>query len=412
MGEPRRIVIVGSGLAGATAAGALRDGGYSGQVLLVGQEEHYPYELPALSKGILLGERTDPDWVHDAVSYARRDIELRRSTEVAEVRVAEGEVVETDGTAHPYDRLLLAMGSQPRRPVMTGVHLDGLHLLRTLDDARGLRARLRPGNRVVIVGAGWIGCEVAAAARRSGCEVTVVEPMPLPLYRVLGDTIAGVFRDLHAEEGVVWKLGVGVFGFTGDADGRVTGVSLDDGSELPSDVTVVAVGATPRVELAHGAGLELAGAVSGGGVTVDACLRTSAPDVYAAGDIAAHLHPRYGQRVRVEHWANAKDQGAHVAANLVGGAQPYAASPYFFSDQYDLGLEFRGLADPLADELVVRGDLAAREFIAFWVRGDEVRAAMNVNVWNAGDVLSALVDSDIRVERTKLADGDLASLVG
>ena len=236
--------------------------------------------------------------------------------------------------------------------------------------------------------------------------------MPLPLYRVLGDTIAGVFRDLHAEEGVTWKLGVGVFGFTGDADGRVTGVSLDDGSELPSDVTVVAVGAAPRVELAHTAGLELAAATASGGVAVDAGLRTSAPDVYAVGDIAAHFHPRYGQRVRVEHWANAKDQGAHVAANLVGGSQPYTASPYFFSDQYDLGLEFRGLADPLADELVVRGDLAAREFIAFWLRDDEVRAAMNVNVWDDGDVLSALVDGEQKVERTKLADGDLASLVG
>jgi len=403
-------VIVGSGLAGATAAGALRDGGYSGQVLLLGQEEHHPYELPALSKGILLGERTEPDWVHDAASYAKRDIELRLATAVRQVRVAEREVVEADGTAHPYDRLLLATGSQPRRPVMTGVHLDGLHLLRTLDDARGLRAELRAGRRVVIVGAGWIGCEVAAAARRSGCEVTVVEPMPLPLYRVLGDTIADVFRDLHAEEGVVWKLGVGVFGFTGDADGRVTGVSLDDGSELPSDVTVVAVGAAPRVELAHTAGLELAGATAGGGVTVDECLRTSAPDVYAVGDIASQS--RHGRRMRVEHWANAKDQGAHVAGNLVGGAEPHTASPFFFSDQYDLGLEFRGVADPLADELVVRGDLAAREFIAFWVRGDEVRAAMNVNVWDAGDVLSALVDGDSRVDRTKLADGDLASLVG
>jgi NADPH-dependent 2,4-dienoyl-CoA reductase/sulfur reductase-like enzyme len=412
MGEPRRIVIVGSGLAGATAAGALRDGGYSGQVLLLGQEEHRPYELPALSKGILLGERTEPDWVHDAASYAERDIELRLSTAVTEVRVAEREVAEQDGTAHPYDRLLLATGSQPRRPVMTGVHLAGLHLLRTLDDARGLRAELQPGRRVVIVGAGWIGCEVAAAARRSGCEVTVVEPMPLPLYRFLGDTIACVIRDLHAEEGVVWKLGVGVFGFTGDADGRVTGVSLDDGSELPSDVTVVAVGAAPRVELAHGAGLDLAPAVTSGGVDVDACLRTSAPDVYAVGDIAAHLHPRHGRRVRVEHWANAKDQGAHVAGNLVGGSAPYAASPFFFSDQYDLGLEFRGVADPLDDELVVRGDLAAREFVAFWVRDGEVRAAMNVNMWETGDVLSALVDGDIKIERTRLADGDLASLVG
>ncbi|HEY7592152.1 MAG TPA: FAD-dependent oxidoreductase [Actinophytocola sp.] len=412
MGEPRRIVIVGTGLAGATAAGALRDKGYTGEVLMLGQEAHRPYELPALSKGILLGQTDEPDWVHDEDTYARRDIELRLSTVVSEIRLAAHEVVSEDGTHHPFDRLLLATGSQPRRPVMTGVHLDGLHLLRTLDDARALRAELDAGRRVVIVGAGWIGCEVAAAARRNGCEVTVVEPMPLPLYRILGDTIAEVFHDLHAEEGVTWKLGVGVFGFTGDEAGRVTGVSLDDGSELPSDVTVVAVGAAPRVELAHAAGLELAGAVSGGGLDVDECLRTSAPDVYAAGDIAAHAHPRYGHRVRVEHWATAKDQGAHVAGNLLGGAEPYTASPYFFSDQYDLGLEFRGIADPMADELVVRGDLRAREFIAFWVRGDEVRGALNVNMWDDGDALSALVDGDIRVDRTKLADGDLASLVG
>jgi 3-phenylpropionate/trans-cinnamate dioxygenase ferredoxin reductase component len=412
MVDPRRIVIVGSGLAGATAAGALRDKGYSGQVLMLGQEKHKPYELPALSKGILLGDRSEPVWVHDEASYAERDIELRLSTTVTEIRLDSHEVVEADGTTHPYDRLLLATGSQPRRPVMTGVHLDGLHLLRTLDDSRALRAELTEGRRVVIVGAGWIGCEVAAAARRNGCEVTVVEPSPLPLFRLLGESIGEVFRDLHEEQGVVWKLGVGVFGFTGEDSGRVNGVSLDDGSELPADVTVVAVGAAPRVELAHAAGLELAGAVTSGGVDVDANLRTSAAEVYAAGDIAAHTHPRYGQRVRVEHWANARDQGAHVAGNLVGGSAPYTASPYFYSDQYDLSLEFRGVADPMVDELVVRGDLKAREFVAFWIRDDEVRAAMNVNMWEDVDVLAALVDGVTRVDTTKLADGDLASLVG
>jgi NADPH-dependent 2,4-dienoyl-CoA reductase/sulfur reductase-like enzyme len=227
---------------------------------------------------------------------------------------------------------------------------------------------------------------------------------------VLGDPVAEAFMDLHADEGVRWKLGVGVLGFTGD--NHVTGVSLDDGTELPSDVTVVAVGASPRVELAHSAGLELAGAVAGGGVQVDECLRTSNPDVFAAGDIAAHLHPRYGHRVRVEHWANARGQGAHVAGSLLGETVPYTASPYFFSDQYDLGLEFRGIADPMFDEVVIRGDLKSREFIAFWVRGDDVRAALNVNMWDDGDVLSALVDGDMRVDRTELAEGDLASLVG
>jgi 3-phenylpropionate/trans-cinnamate dioxygenase ferredoxin reductase component len=410
MGEPGRIVIIGTGLAGATAAGALRDKGYSGQLLMLGQEAHRPYELPTLSKGILLGERTDPEWVHAAEMYEARDIELRLSTVVKQIRLDRHEVIDANGTVYPFDRLLLATGSEPRRPVMTGGYLDGLHLLRTLDDARQLRAELTAGRRVVIVGAGWIGCEVAAAARSNGCEVTVVEPMPLPLYRLLGETVAGVFHDLHAAHGVTWKLGVGVFGFTGTD--RITGVSLDDGSTLPADVTVVAVGASPRVELAHKAGLELAGAVTSGGVHVDASLRTSAPDVYAAGDIAAHLHPRYGERVRVEHWANAKDQGAHVAGNMLGASDPYTASPYFFSDQYDLSLEFRGLADPMFDELVVRGDLVERRFIAFWVRGDEVRAALNVNMWDDKDVLSALVGGDIRVDRSKLANGDLASLVG
>jgi len=411
MVEPRRIVIVGAGLAGATAAGALRDKGYSGRLLVLGQEEHRPYELPALSKGLLLGETDEPAWVHDEATYAERDIELRLSTEVEGVRLDTHEVVLADGTEVPFDRLLLATGSQPRRPVMTGVHLDGLHLLRTLDDSRSLRAELVEGRRVVIVGAGWIGCEVAAAARRCGCEVIVVEPNPLPLHRLLGDTIAEVFRDLHAAEGVHWGLGYGVFGFTGEEQGRVTGVMLDDGGELPADVVVVAVGAAPRVELAHTAGLELASATSTGGVQVDASLRASA-DVFAAGDIAAHLHPRYGQRVRVEHWANAKDQGAHVAGSMLGDETPYTASPYFFSDQYDLSLEFRGIADPLVDELVVRGDLAAREFVAFWVRGDEVRAAMNVNMWDYVDALTALVAGDVRVDRAKLVDGDLASLLG
>lgn len=407
MAEPRRIVIVGAGLAGATAAGALRDKGYSGQVLLLGQEAYRPYELPPLSKGILLGDTSEPDWVHDESVYSERDIDLRPSTVVSEVRLGDHEVVEADGTTHPFDRLLLATGSRPRMLDVPGADLAGLRTLRTLDDSRALRAELTEGRRVVIVGAGWIGCEAAAAARKHGCAVTVVDPLPLPLHRVLGDPVAGVFRDLHAEAGVTWKLGVGVAGFTGT--GQVSGVRLADGGELPADVVLVAVGAAPRVELAHAMGLELA---DSGGVDVDAGLRTSAADVFAAGDIAAHFHPRYGRRVRVEHWANAKDQGAHVAGNLAGGSVPYQASPFFFSDQYDLGLEFRGLADPFRDELVVRGDLVGREFTAFWLRDGAVRAAMNVNMWDDGDALGALVDGQVRVDKAQLADGDLASLVG
>jgi NADPH-dependent 2,4-dienoyl-CoA reductase/sulfur reductase-like enzyme len=409
MEQPRRIVIVGSGLAGASAAGALRSKGFAGEVVLIGAEPHRPYELPPLSKGILLGDTTDPDWVHDEDFYAKHEIELRLSTKMREIQLGDQIVIGDSGVRESYDRLLLATGSRPRTLDVPGANLDGVRSLRTLDDSRALRDLLSPGTRVVIIGAGWIGCEVAAAARKHEAEVTVIERLPLPLHQVLGDTIGAVFRDLHAEHGVGWRFDTGVAELTGE-DGRVTGVRLDDGSTLPADLVVVAIGAVPRIELAHAAGLELSDSVPGGGVNTDAGLRTSAPDVFAAGDIAAHFHPRYERRIRVEHWANAKEQGAHVAGNLMGGSEPFTASPYFFSDQYDLGMEVRGLGNPFRDELVVRGDLGAREFIAFWLREGSVRAAMNVNLWDDGDALQALVDNQTKVEPKQLQEADLASL--
>ncbi len=407
MAEPRRIVIVGSGLAGASAAGALREQGFEGDVLLIGEQRHRPYELPALSKGILLGDTEDPDWVHDESFYAEKNIELRLRTRATAIHLGD-RTVDVGGATESWDRLVLATGSTPRRLRVPGADFQNIRRLRRLDDSRDLRDELTKGRRVVIVGAGWIGCEVAAAARKHGCEVTVVDPLPLPLHRVLGDTVGEVFRKMHETEGVTFRLGVGVAEYLG-ADGVATGVRLDDGTEVTGELLLLAVGARPRTELAHDAGLELS---EGNGVDVDATLRSSAPDVYAIGDIAAHFHPRYGQRVRVEHWATAKDQGAHVAKNLLGAAEPYTASPYFFSDQYDLGMEFRGLADPFEDELVVRGDLDAREFIAFWLRDGAVRAAMNVNMWDDGDALGALVDAQARVEPAKLTEAELASLVG
>lgn len=395
MPEPQRIVIVGTGLAGASAASALRDRGYDGKITMFGTERHRPYELPALSKDVLLGKAAEPAWVHEPSFYSDNEIDLRLGVSVLDLRPGDHTIVDSDGAVRPYDRLLLATGSRPR--VLPGA--QG-HVLRTLDDSLALKSALREGRHVVIVGAGWIGCEVASAARTHGCRVTVVDPLAEPLVRVLGAEMGAMFRGLHEEHGVEFKLGTGVASFS------PSGVRLDDGTELLPDVTVLAVGATPRLELAEAAGLELAS----GGVAVDALLRTSAPDVFAAGDIAAQDHPRHGDRVRVEHWANAKDQGTHVAGSLLGLDDPYVKSPYFFTDQYDLGMEYRGLAGP-DDELVVRGDVASREFIAFWLRDGRLRAAMNVNVWDHGTALKALVDAQATVTPEQLEEADLGALV-
>lgn len=406
MPEPKRIVIVGSGLAGATAAGSLRDRGYAGEVVLFGADPRYPYELPALSKGILTGEADEPDWVQQDGFYSANDIELRRGTSIARVELGARRVYDSKDDWYRYDRLLLATGSRPRELSVPGAELAGIRTLRTLEDAVSLRAAFGSVDRVVIIGAGWIGTEAAAAARGHGADVTVIDQNPRPLQGVLGETVAGVFHELHREHGVTWRLGSGVAGFSGTAHG-VTGVRLTDGTELRADTVLLAVGAEPRTDLGHAAGLEIA---DDGGLSTDAGLRTSAPDVYAAGDIASQFHPGYGRRVRVEHWANAKNQGAHVAGNLLGAQRPYERSPYFFSDQYDLGCEYRGLADPETDRLVVRGDLASREFTAFWLREGRVQAAMNVNMWDDGDALGRLVDGRVAVSEEALRTGNLASI--
>ncbi len=406
MSEPRKIVIVGAGLAGATAAGTLRERGYEGEILLLGTDSHRPYELPPLSKGLLQGKTDEPDWVHDEGFYEEKNIVRKSGTTVTRIELGARLVLDDADGEHRFDRLVLATGSQPRSLPVPGGDLPGLRTLRTLDDALALRSAFKDAQRVVIVGAGWIGSETAAAAREHGAEVTVVDQVGSPLLAVLGEQVSGVFKDIHTQHGVNWRLGERLAGFTGGPDG-VTGVRLESGDELPADVVLVAVGAAPRVDLAHAAGLELS---DDGGVCADAGLRTAAPDVYAIGDIAAHFHPRYGKRVRVEHWANAKWQGAHVAGNLLGENEPYLQSPYFFSDQYDLGCEYRGLADPEKDELVVRGDLAARAFTAFWLRDGQVTAAMNVNQWDDGEALKALVDGRATVTADQLKSADLKTL--
>jgi 3-phenylpropionate/trans-cinnamate dioxygenase ferredoxin reductase component len=393
--QPSRIVIIGASLAGASAAIALRDQGYQGEVTVIGEESQLPYERPPLSKAVLIGERDEPDWVADEATYADKEISLRLGTMATRIDRAR-KVVVASRTEYPYDKLLIATGSGSRRLDLPGADLEGLLTLRTLEESHGLRERFIEGARIVIVGAGWIGCEAAAAARLHGANVTVIEPRSQPLLGVVGEQIGATFAALHRDHGVDLRLGIGVTGFAGD--GVVSSVHIKGHASVPADMVLIAVGAAPNIALADVAGLKLAD----GGIAVDATLRSSDPDIYAAGDVAAHDHPRYPHRVRVEHWANAKDQGTHVARNLLGAEEPYLLRPFFFSDQYDLGCEYRGLADPTKDRLVVRGDLKSREFTAFWLRDGAVAAAMNVNQWDDGDTLQELVDSGRHVHDQEL----------
>jgi 3-phenylpropionate/trans-cinnamate dioxygenase ferredoxin reductase component len=400
--HPSHIVIVGASLAGATAALKLRELGYAGELTLIGEEAELPYERPPLSKAVLIGNTDEPDWVADEASYADRQIELVRGTTVTRIDRAHRRVV-AGRHDYEYDRLLLATGSTPRQRDAPGSDLDGLFTLRTLGDSLAIRERFTADAQVAVVGAGWIGCEAAAAARQRGSSVVMIEPQPEPLFGVVGHQVGTAFAALHREHGVDLRLGTKVRGFTGN-DGQVAGVRLHGGASVAADTVVVGIGVIPNIALAEVAGLALAH----DGIAVDATLRTSDPAIYAVGDIAAHDHPKYGRRVRVEHWANAKDQGEHVAANLLGAEAPYEKRPFFFSDQYDLGCEYRGLADPTHDRLVVRGDLAAREFIAFWLRDGAVAAALNVNSWDDGDALQELVDSGRKVEPDDLVNGSLS----
>jgi NADPH-dependent 2,4-dienoyl-CoA reductase/sulfur reductase-like enzyme len=396
--QPSRIVIIGASLGGASAAIALRDQGYQGEITVIGEEGQLPYERPPLSKAVLIGERDEPDWVGEEATYADKGISLKLGTTATRIDRSR-KVVVASRTEHPYDKLLLATGSGSRRVDLPGADLEGLLTLRTLEESLALRERFTEGARIVIVGGGWIGCEAAAAARQHGANVTMIEPRSQPLLVVCGEQIGATFADLHRDHGVDLRLNLGVTGFAGD--GAVSSVHVKGHASVPADTVLVAVGAAPNIALADVAGLKLAD----GGIAVDATLRSSDPDIYAVGDVAAHDHPKYSHRVRVEHWANAKDQGAHVAQNLLGAEEPYLLRPFFFSDQYDLGCEYRGHADPTKDRLVIRGDLKSREFTAFWLRDGAVAAAMNVNQWDDGDTLQELVDTGRQV-----SDKELVSL--
>ncbi|MDQ0760632.1 NAD(P)/FAD-dependent oxidoreductase [Streptomyces canus] len=403
-------VIVGGGLAGAKAAETLRTEGFTGRVILICDERDHPYERPPLSKGYLLGkEERDSVFVHEPAWYARNDIELHLGETVDAIdRTAKTVRFGEDGTVVRYDKLLLATGAEPRRLDIPGTDLAGVHHLRRLAHAERLKGVLatlgRDNGHIVIAGAGWIGLEVAAAAREYGAEVTVVEPLSTPLHSVLGPELGNLFAELHRERGVRFHFGARLTEIVGQ-DGMVLAARTDDGEEHPAHDVLAAVGAAPRVALAEAAGLELADRAHGGGVAVDEQLRTSDPDIYAAGDVASFHHALFGNRLRVEHWANALNGGPAAARAMLGRQVTYDRVPYFFSDQYDLGMEYSGWAPPgTYDEVVIRGDAGKREFIAFWVKQGRVLAGMNVNVWDVTEPIQSLIRSGAQVDTEALAD--------
>jgi 3-phenylpropionate/trans-cinnamate dioxygenase ferredoxin reductase component len=399
MSAEQTYVIVGASVAGAKAAETLRAEGFEGRVVLVGAEAKRPYERPPLSKDYLRGEAgMEKVYVHDAGFYAEHDIELQLERRAVGLDTSSSELALDNDERLRYHGLLLATGAQPRRLPVPGAELDGVLYLRSIEDSDALRERLDRGGAVVVVGAGWIGAEVAASARQLGLDVTVLDPLGVPLERVLGVEVGTVYRDIHTDHGTKLLMGVGVEAFEGGT--AVERVRTSDGRSLECDFVVVGVGVEPRTELGANAGLSL-----DNGIVVDDQLRTSAPAVFAAGDVANAYHPFYGERIRVEHWANALNQGPAAARNMLGGSEPYDRLPYFFSDQYDVGMEYSGFARTW-DRVVFRGDPTSREFIAFWLVEDRVVAGMNVNVWDVTEPIQALIRDRVPVDDRRLADTD------
>jgi NADPH-dependent 2,4-dienoyl-CoA reductase/sulfur reductase-like enzyme len=394
-------VIVGGGLAGAKAAEALRADGFDGEVVLFGSEPERPYERPPLAKGYLLGKDTrDSVFVHPADWYAEHKVDLRTGVTVAMIDPSARLVTFDGGTIH-YDKLLLTTGASARRIDIPGTGLGNVLYLRTLPESETLRAAFTPDARVVIVGAGWIGLEAAAAARTAGSSVTIVEPQPGALYGALGPEVGGKFADLHRSHGVEFRFGEAPAEFLAAGPGSAqVGSVVTGGTELPADVVVVGIGAVPNDGLAKSAGLEV-----NKGVVTDSALRTSDPDIFAAGDVASSYHPLLGRHLRMDHWSNALNGGKAAALSMLGQEVEYDRVPYFFSDQYDLGMECAGLPLPgTYDQVVYRGDSETLEFIAFWLNEGRLVAGMNVNIWDVNDDLQGLIRSGRSLDPARLSD--------
>ncbi|SUE13506.1 ferredoxin--NAD(+) reductase [Rhodococcus gordoniae] len=403
MSGEETFLIVGAGLAGARLAEELRARDCPGRILLIGAEEHLPYERPPLSKDYFAGRKQLADFtVHDGDWYRDHRVELLLGTKVTAIDPAAHTVTLPDGSTLRYDKLALATGSTPRTVPIPGADAERVYVMRTVEDSDALLAAIHGetdhAGWLAVIGAGWIGMEIAANARGRGAGVVVAESAKQPLLGALGEEMGAVFADLHRAHGVDLRTSTSVREIVA-YDGRASGIRFGDGSVVPADAVLVAVGAQPNIDLARDAGLAV-----DDGVLVDASLRTSDPDIVAVGDIASVDHPLLRSRVRVEHWANALNQPAVAAATMLGREAAYDRLPYFFTDQYDLGMEYVGLAPPDA-RVVTRGDVTGLQFLAFWLDDEHrVRAGMNVNIWDAGDDIRALITSGRPVDADRLAD--------
>jgi len=378
-------VLIGAGLAAAHTIETLRERGYPEPITLIGEETELPYERPALSKSYLQGKAGELQ-VHDARWYADQGVDVRTGTTAVGIDRNARQVRLEGADPVPYGHLVLATGARPRTLGLPGADLPGVHTLRTRADSDRLREALARDERWVIVGAGWIGLEVAAAARDAGRSVTALEYGELPLQRVLGDRLGRYFLQLHLGNGVDLRTGASASGI----ETSPSGLAVRVGDEvLDADTVVLAVGVRPNTELAAEAGLAV-----DNGIVVDEHLRTSDPRILAAGDVAAARNRRLGRRLRVEHWDNAIRQGRLAASTIVGAGAVYDWHPYFFTDQYDLGMEYVGHGGP-DDQVVIRGSMLSGEFLAFWLGAGRVTAAMNVNIWDVNDDLRRLVGREI-----------------
>ena len=393
------LLVVGAGLAGAKAAEAAREAGYDGRLVLLGEEDSPPYERPPMSKHVLRGEKPpESARVHPDGFYAEHDIELRTGTAVTGLDVG-ARNIQVGPETLVYDWLVLATGARPRRLDVPGATLTGTYYLRTAEDSVALAEAIRGAGRVAVIGGSWIGSEVAASARQLGADVVMIDPTPTPLFGVLGAEVGAAFAQLHRDHGVTLRMGVGVAALQGKD--RVEAVVLADGSVETADVVVIGVGAIPNTELAQDAGL-----LVDNGVVVDATLHTAAPSVLATGDVASAFHPLYGRQVRVEHWANALNQGAAAGRNAVGTPEVYDRLPYFYSDQYDLGMEYVGLSGK-DDQVTLRGNRDSLQFLAFYHREGRVTAALTVNTWDVVEDLKQVITSGWEVDEKALADPEV-----